>query len=133
VLVSGHHFTVYDGTSETVYEVTLPEEEGGKDGEDAIPGLGAIEKEITKAEGHAELSGATPSDTAGQPTYTSRVAPKNDGGLLGGAELAWDSENGIPLRGAIYSSASSSPVIQLEATDVSFESIPGGAARSGLA
>jgi outer membrane lipoprotein-sorting protein len=124
VLVSGHHFTVYDGTSETVYEGTLPEEEG-KSGEDAIPGLGAIEKEITKAEGHAELSGATPSDTAGQPTYTLRVAPKNDGGLLGGAELAWDSENGIPLRGAIYSSASSSPVIQLEATDVSFESIPG--------
>jgi outer membrane lipoprotein-sorting protein len=123
VLVSGYHFTVYDGTSETVYEGTLPEE-GGKSGEDGIPGLGAIEKEITKAEGHAELSGATPSDTAGQPTYTLRVAPKNDGGLLGGAELAWDSENGIPLRAAIYSSASSSPVIQLEATDVSFESVP---------
>jgi outer membrane lipoprotein-sorting protein len=123
VLVSGHQFSIYDGTSETVYEGTLPEEED-KSGEDRVPGLGAIETEITKAEGHAELSGATPSDTAGQPTYTLRVAPKNDGGLLGGAELAWDSENGIPLRAAIYSSASSSPVIQLEATDVAFESVP---------
>jgi outer membrane lipoprotein-sorting protein len=123
VLVSGDHFSVYDGTSETVYEGTLPEEEG-RGGEEEVPGLGTIEKEITKAEGNAELSGATPSDTAGQPTYTLRVAPKNDGGLLGGAELAWDSENGIPLRAAIYSSASSSPVIQLEATDVSFESVP---------
>jgi outer membrane lipoprotein-sorting protein len=123
VLVSGHQFSIYDGTSETVYEGALPEEED-KSGEDRVPGLGAIETEITKAEGHAELSGATPSDTAGQPTYTLRVAPKNDGGLLGGAELAWDSENGIPLRAAIYSSASSSPVIQLEATDVAFESVP---------
>jgi outer membrane lipoprotein-sorting protein len=123
VLVSDHHFSIYDGTSETVYEGTLPEEEGNG-GEDEIPGLGAIEKEITKAEGHAELSGATPSDTAGQPTYTLRVAPKKDGGLLGGIELAWDAENGIPLRAAVYSSASSSPVIQLEATDVAFESVP---------
>jgi outer membrane lipoprotein-sorting protein len=124
VLVSDHHFSIYDGTSETVYEGTLPEEEdkGGEEGE--VPGLGAIEKEITEAEGHAELSGATPSDTAGQPTYTLRVAPKKDGGLLGGVELAWDAENGIPLRAAIYSSASSSPVVQLEATDVAFESVP---------
>jgi outer membrane lipoprotein-sorting protein len=123
VLVSDQHFSIYDGTSETVYQGTLPEEEG-KGGEDEVPGLGAIEGEIAKAEGHAELSGATPSDTAGQPTYTLRVAPKKDGGLLGGVELAWDAENGIPLRAAIYSSASSSPVVQLEATDVAFESVP---------
>lgn len=124
VLVSGHHFTLYDGTSETVYEGTLPEEEGDKGGEEGVPGLGQIETKITEAEKSADLSGATPSDSAGQPTYTLRVAPKNDGGLLGGVELAWDSENGIPLRAAIYSSASSSPVIQLEATDVAFEAVP---------
>ncbi len=123
VLVSGHHFTIYDGTSETVYEGTLPEEEGTGEG-DGMPGLGQIEGKIADAEKNADLSGATPSDTAGQPTYTLRVAPKNDGGLLGGVELAWDSENGIPLRAAIYSSASSSPVIQLEATDVAFEAVP---------
>jgi outer membrane lipoprotein-sorting protein len=124
VLVSDHHFSIYDGTSETLYEGTLPEEEDKGEQAGEVPGLGAIEKEITKAEDHAELSGATPSDTAGQPTYTLRVAPKKDGGLLGGVEIAWDAENGIPLRAAIYSSASSSPVIQLEATDVAFESVP---------
>jgi outer membrane lipoprotein-sorting protein len=123
VLVSGHHFTLYDGTSETVYEGTISEEEGKGEG-DGVPGLGQIEAKIADAEKSADLSGATPSDTAGQPTYTLRVAPKNDGGLLGGVELAWDSENGIPLRAAIYSSASSSPVIQLEATDVAFEAVP---------
>jgi outer membrane lipoprotein-sorting protein len=125
VLVSNRHFQIYDGSSETVYEGTLPEE--GKEsgtGDQSVPGLGQIEAKIGEAEQHADLSGAIPSDVAGRPTYTLRVAPKHDGGLLGGAEIAWDAENGVPLRAAIYSSASSSPVIQLEATDVSFEAVP---------
>ncbi len=126
VLVSDHRFQIYDGSSETVYQGTLPEE-GGKDPaspESGVPGIGQIEAKIAEAEGHAELSGAVPSDVAGQPTYTLHVAPRHDGGLLGGAEIAWDANNGTPLRAAIYSSASSSPVLQLEATDVAFESVP---------
>jgi outer membrane lipoprotein-sorting protein len=125
VLVSDHRFEIYDGSSETVFKGTLPEE-GGKDGgseRHGVPGLGEIEAKIGEVEEHAELSGAIPSDVAGQPTYTLHVAPKHDGGLLGGAEVAWDAGNGIPLRAAIYSSASSSPVLQLEATDVSFEAV----------
>ena len=127
VLVSDGKFWIYDGSSETVFQGTLPEEKGsqGQEGEMTVPGLGEIETKLGKAEEHAEISGATPSDVAGQPTYTVRIAPKHDGGLLGGVELAWDANNGVPLRGAIYSSESSSPVIQLEATNVSFESIPG--------
>ena len=125
LLVEGRHFQLYDGGSETVYEGTLPEEEHGNEaGEWKVPGLGEIETEIGKAEKHADISGATPTNTAGQPSYTVRIAPKHDGGLLGGVEFAWDASNGVPLRGAIYSSDSSSPVVQLEATDVSFEAIP---------
>ena len=126
VLVSNHRFEIYDGGSETVYEGKLPEE--GRDGRDTgngseVPGLGEIETKITEAEEHAVLSGAIPSDVAGQPTYTLHIAPKHDGGLLGGAEVAWDAQNGAPLRAAVYSSSSSSPVLQLEATDVSFEAV----------
>ena len=126
VLVSNHRFQVYDGGSETVYEGTLPEHEEGSDGSgtEQVPGLGEIETKITEVEKHAELSGAIPSDVAGQPTYTLHVAPKHDGGLLGGAEIAWDAGNGTPLRAAIYSSSSSSPVLELKATDVSFEAVP---------
>jgi outer membrane lipoprotein-sorting protein len=126
VLVSDHHFEIYDGSSGTVFKGTLPEE-GGKDaGSDqhGVPALGEIEAKIAEAEKHADLSGAIPSDVGGQATYTLHVAPKHDGGLLGGAEVAWDAANGTPLRAAIYSSASSSPVLQLEATDVSFEAVP---------
>jgi hypothetical protein len=43
--------------------------------------------------------------------------------LLGRVELAWDAVNGIPLRAAVYSSESSSPVLELAASDVSFESV----------
>jgi outer membrane lipoprotein-sorting protein len=126
VLVSENHFQIYDGSSETVYRGTLPEEDGKDPGsqEHGVPALGQIEAKIGEVEEHAELSGATPSDVAGQPTYTLHVAPKHDGGLLGGAEVAWDANNGTPLRAAIYSSASSSPVLQLQATDVSFEAVP---------
>ena len=43
-----------------------------------------------------------PTSTAGRPSYTVRIAPKDDGGLLGAAELAWDAVRGVPLRAAIY-------------------------------
>ncbi len=31
-----------------------------------------------------------------------RISPKDDGGLLGAAKVAWDAANGVPLRAAIY-------------------------------
>jgi outer membrane lipoprotein-sorting protein len=123
VLVEGRHFQVYDGTSETVYEGTLPEEKD-EGGDEAIPSIVQIQKEIDRAGKHVELSGAIPSDVAGKAAYTLQAAPSHDGGLLGRVELAWDAANGIPLRAAVYSSESSSPVLELEATGVSFEAVP---------
>lgn len=126
VLIEGHHFQIYDGTSETVYEGTLPEgEEGGEaQAEDQVPSVARIQQAIDRANKHADLSGAIPSDVAGRPTYTVQLAPSHDGGLLGRVELSWDAANGIPLRGAVYSSESSSPVLELEATGVEFEAVP---------
>ena len=126
VLIEGRHFQIYDGTSEIVYEGTLPaDEEGGKDqGEGGVPSIARIQDEIDRAGKHADLSGAIPSSVAGQPTYTVQLAPSHDGGLLGRVELAWGAANGIPLRGAVYASESSSPVLELEATGVSFEAVP---------
>jgi outer membrane lipoprotein-sorting protein len=121
VLVEGRHFQVYDGTTETVYEGTLPEEEA--EAEDAVPSTGQIQGKIEGAEKRFDLSGAIPSDVAGKATYTVQAAPSHDGGLLGRVELAWDAANGIPLRAAVYSSESSSPVLELAASDVSFESV----------
>jgi outer membrane lipoprotein-sorting protein len=124
VLIEGHHFQIYDGSSETVYEGTLPEEGGAAAAEDKVPSVAVIQREIDNAGKHADLSGAIPSDVAGRPTYTVQLAPSHDGGLLGRVELSWDAANGIPLRGAVYSSESSSPVLELEATGVNFEAVP---------
>jgi hypothetical protein len=125
VLIEGRHFQIYDGTSETVYEGTLPEEGGeAHEGNGEAPSVAEIQKGIDKAEKNVELSGAMPSDVAGHATYTLQAAPSHDGGLLGRVELAWDAANGIPLRAAVYSSESSSPVLELAATSVDFEAVP---------
>jgi outer membrane lipoprotein-sorting protein len=127
VLYDGHALTVYDASSNTLYRFTPP---SGKDGsttkyspdqadEHEVPSVAKIEEAIAKLD-HVDVSGATPTDVAGRPAYTARVSPKEGGSLLGGAEVSWDADNGLPLRAALYSSTSSSPVIELAATEVSF-------------
>ncbi len=123
VLVDKRSITVYDPGTETAYEGTLPQSENaGEDeaGKDEAPSLARVQEGIEKAMKHADLSGAIPSDVAGQAAYTLHVAPKEDGGLVGGAELAWDAANGAPLRAAVYAKGESSPVLELSATEVSF-------------
>ena len=89
-----------------------------------MPSLAKIEEAISHLKEHANVSTAIPTDVGGQPAYTVRVSPKEAGGLYAGTELSWDADNGVPLRAAIYSSASSSPVIELAASDVSFAAVP---------
>jgi outer membrane lipoprotein-sorting protein len=85
-----------------------------------IPSVAEIEEGIARASKHADISAATPSDVAGQAAYTVRVSPRENGGLIGGAELSWDAANGTPLRAAIYSTTSPSAVVELAATGVSY-------------
>ncbi len=143
IVYDGHTVTLYDAASNTVYRYTPPahEEEGAADGSPPSEGeLGVAQPEIQRSDGkthevpsvvkieeaiahlskHASVSSATPTDVAGQPAYTVRVSPNEGGSLLGGAEFSWDASNGVPLRAAVYSSTSSSPVIELAATGVSF-------------
>jgi hypothetical protein len=49
-----------------------------------------------------------------------RVTPKDSGGLIGGAELAWDAVRGVPLKVAVYARGASSPAVQLEVTDIGY-------------
>jgi outer membrane lipoprotein-sorting protein len=112
--------TVYDASSNTAYVADLPQHAQAKDSSHAIPSLDEITKFLTEAGAHWTISDAVPSNVAGQEAYTVTVSPKHDGGLLGQAELAWDALHGVPLRIAIYAQGASSPVLALEATDISF-------------
>ncbi|HTA06217.1 MAG TPA: DUF2092 domain-containing protein [Solirubrobacteraceae bacterium] len=127
VLYDGHTLTIYDASSNTLYRYTPPTRKQGDGTSDApkagdhhaAPSVAKIEEAIAKLD-HVNVSGATPTDIAGQPAYTARVSPKEGGSLIGGAELSWDADNGLPLRAAVYSSTSSAPVLELAATEVSF-------------
>jgi outer membrane lipoprotein-sorting protein len=123
VVVDKRSFTVYDPGTETAYEGMLPQSEmaGGEEaGKDEAPSLARVREGIEEAMKHADLSGAIPSDVAGQAAYTLRASPKENGGLVGAAELAWDAANGAPLQAAVYAKGESSPVLELSATEVSF-------------
>jgi outer membrane lipoprotein-sorting protein len=139
VLYDGHTVSIYDASSNTLYRYTPPAPEGGSTivepggqlggaqpeiqgtGPDhhEVPTVAKIEEAISHLQ-HVNVSGATPTDIAGQAAYTVRVSPKEGGSLIGGAELSWDAVHGVPLRAAIYSSTSSSPTIELAATSISY-------------
>jgi len=125
VYYDGANVSIYDASSNTLYRYAVPQGAGsgstgpgtgsaGKHHE--VPTVAKIEEGISKLH-DAILSGATPSDVAGRATYTVRVSPKETGSLIGGGELSFDAATGVPLRAAVYSSTSSSPVIELAATE----------------
>jgi outer membrane lipoprotein-sorting protein len=121
IVSDGRRITVYDETANTEYSFALP-----ADAANALKGqgqglnlagvstvLGPLLEQVT-------ISGAKPTSTAGRPSYTVRIAPKDDGGLLAAAEIAWDAEKGVPLRAAIYAQGNDDPVLELKVTDIEY-------------
>jgi outer membrane lipoprotein-sorting protein len=121
----GRTLSVYDASAKTVYRVALPDEQPRK-AEHGPLTLAQVRRGLDRLARAWTLSGAKPTSTAGRPTYTVRIAPKDDGGLLGAGELAWDAVKGVPLRAAVYSQDASEPVLELAATDISFGRVPDG-------
>jgi len=125
----GERLTVYDPASKTVYTApSSARRESAPAGKQ--PTLPDVRRALDRLAGGWRLSGAQPGTTGGRPSYTVRIAPKDDGGLLGAAELAWDAAKGVPLRAAVYAQGDDEPVLELEATDVKFGSIPGSTLSS---
>jgi outer membrane lipoprotein-sorting protein len=114
--------TVYDSASETAY-VLAREQRAAEREKDEPPTLADVRRGLDRLATAWTLSGAQPTSTAGRPSYTVRIAPKDDGGLLGAAELAWDALNGVPLRAAVYAQGQDEPVLELKADDVSYGEI----------
>jgi outer membrane lipoprotein-sorting protein len=119
IVSDGRRVTVYDGTAKKLYAFQLPAgaaramRGGGLDLARMTKALGPLLDQVT-------ISGAQPTSTAGRPTYTVRIAPKDDGGLLAAAEVAWDAEKGVPLRAAAYAQGNDEPVLELKVTDIEY-------------
>jgi outer membrane lipoprotein-sorting protein len=119
--------TVYDASSNTAYTFDLPTPAAGTTTPTTThtaPSLDEISTFLTEVAKHWTVSAAQPSNVANEPAYTVDVSPSHDGGLLGRAELAWDATQGVPLKVAIYAQGSSTPALALEATSISFGSVP---------
>jgi outer membrane lipoprotein-sorting protein len=119
----GERIGVFDSSSNTFYTAPAAQPEQ-HDGPAEQPTLADVRRGLARLAEGWTLSGARPTSTADRPSYTVRIAPKDDGGLLGAAELAWDAVNGTPLRAAVYAQGQQEPVLELEATDISFDSVP---------
>ena len=129
VLLDGDRLTVIDPGANTVYRIALPKhasEQSGQKANEPVPSVARIQQALTTLARDATVSGAVPDNVAGRPAYSVRVSPRHDGGLLGGAELAWDAEHGVPLRAAVFASGNGTPVLELRATDISFGPVAAG-------
>jgi outer membrane lipoprotein-sorting protein len=125
IVADGHTFMVYDATANTAYTGTLSDEQPAKpQPTERKPTLAGVDKALTHLSQMWTLSGAQPGTTADRPSYTVRISPKDDGGLLGAAEVAWDAARGVPLRAAVYAQGQATPVLELKATHISYGAIP---------
>jgi len=123
ILVDGDTVQVYDVSSNTLYKAQLPQQSAptpSTSANDTPPSVAQIQSAIDKLAGVASVAGPTPTTIAGEGAYSVRLEPKANGGLLAGAELAWDATHGVPLRAAIYAKGDSTPVLELKATEISF-------------
>jgi outer membrane lipoprotein-sorting protein len=125
ILYDGRTISLYDAASNTEYRYTPPAREQDASDSGETPSVAKIEEAIAHLSKHADVSGATPTDVAGRAAYTVRVSPNQSGSLFGGVELSFDAANGVPLRAAVYSSTTATPVIELAATEISYGAVAG--------
>ncbi len=84
------------------------------------PSVAQIQQAISRLKRHASVSGAIPSDVAGQAAYEVRLTPSTPGALFDGVGLWWDAAHGLPLQAAVYATGNPDPVLELSATSVSY-------------
>ena len=124
VVAKGDQLWLYHAAANTVYKTTMaPEKQTGK--KEMVPTVAAVERVLRQLGSDATISGAVPDNVAGRAAYSTRIDPKANGGLVGGADVTWDAANGAPLRVAVFARGKNDPVIAIEATDVSFGPVNG--------
>jgi outer membrane lipoprotein-sorting protein len=120
----GKTVSILDASSNTLYRLPGGEDKPATGTHAHAPlTLATIDKALAELGAHVAVSGATPTTVAGQGAYETTLAPKHDGGLLGGLKVAFDAARGVPLRISIDAAGSSTPVLQLAVTDISYGSV----------
>jgi outer membrane lipoprotein-sorting protein len=131
IIVGDGLVSIYDASTNTVYKARIGAKPAmdatGTETSHAVPSTTEISSALSKLAGEATLSGAQPTTQAGQPAYKVAITPKHDAGLLGEAQIGWDAATGVPLHISVSAAGSSSPVLALDVTDITYGSVDAGA------
>lgn len=122
IAYDGRRVMLYDRKHHVAYVLPVKHHAASKDAAKThtTPSIADINHALAKAAKFALVSGAIPSNVAGQKAYTVHVSPKRNGGLFGELDLAWDAANGVPLKIAVYPRGSSTAAISITVTHIHF-------------
>lgn len=135
IVVDQNRWWVSDPVQNVVFEGTMGGSSGssGASGSSGggsqgashgLPTIASIQAELAHLMQRFGITGPTATDVGGRPAYTVTVSPKTSAGLLGSIQLAWDATRGIPLQFNVYARGSTTPVLGLQATSVSYGPVP---------
>lgn len=127
LVLNGQSFWIYDPTSQTVYEGTLPAGQAStsqSNTSDTLPTVAQIQQGLDRLGNHANVSAATPTDVGGQPAYSVELSPNSNAGLIGAVRFAFDANQGYPLDFAVFPRGDGNPALELQASNVSYGPVP---------
>jgi outer membrane lipoprotein-sorting protein len=127
IVVDHSSWWVSDPAQNVVFKGTLPadaESSGPSTSGQGLPTIASIKATLAHIMQRFNITGPTATDVAGQPAYRVAVSPMTSAGLLGSIQLAWDANRGIPLQFEVYARGSTTPVLGLQATSVSYGTVP---------
>jgi outer membrane lipoprotein-sorting protein len=126
IVVNKRSWWISDPVQNVVFKGTLPSGSGSHASQapDGLPTIAAIQTVLARIMQRFDLTGPTSTDVGGHPAYRVAISPKSSAGLLGSVQLAWDALRGIPLQVDIYARGSSTPVLGLQATSISYGTVP---------
>ena len=132
ITVDDGDVSIYDASSNTVYKAQVgtrdAADSGGADASHGVPSTAEISSALTQLAQQATLSGADPTTQAGQPAYNVSVTPKHDAGLLGhGRGRLGCGHAACRSTSRSRAAGSSSPVLALDVTDISYGSVDAAA------
>jgi len=128
LVVNKTSYWIYDPSSQTVYEGTLPQQQdstsSSSSSSETLPTVAQIQQSLDRLGTHVGVSGATPTDVGGQPAYSVNLTPNSSAGLIGAVRFAFDANQGNPLDFAIFPRGDSTPALELAASNVSYGAVP---------
>ena len=129
IVVDQRSWWISDPVQNVVFEGTSPAKSGSSGASSpssasGLPTIASIQTELAQLMQRFNVTGPTSTDVGGRPAYRVTVSPKTSAGLLGSVQLAWDASRGIPLQFDVYARGSATPVLGLQATSVSYGTVP---------